>query len=166
LATQTEETAAKAAPQGQSVMSLILALVLLTGLGAGAGWLLALQIEPKLARPAEQKAKETADPKNKPPSLEGAILRTLPPIVTNLAGPQSAWIRLVASIIVDGESNDTSALAGRVADDILAFLRTVPLAHIQGASGLQHLREDLNERARIRSGGKVKELVVQSLMLE
>jgi flagellar FliL protein len=29
-----------------------------------------------------------------------------------------------------------------------------------------HLREDLNERARLRSGGKVRELVIQSLVLE
>jgi flagellar FliL protein len=48
----------------------------------------------------------------------------------------------------------------------VAYLRTVPLAQIEGPSGFLHLREDLNERARIRSGGKVKELVVQSLMLE
>ena len=40
------------------------------------------------------------------------------------------------------------------------------LTQIEGASGFQHLREDLNERARIRSGGKVRDLVIQALIVE
>ena len=45
-------------------------------------------------------------------------------------------------------------------------MRTVPLAQLEGPSGFLHLREDLNDRARIRSGGKVRELVVHALVLE
>ena len=51
-----------------------------------------------------------------------------------------------------GRSN---ALAAAIAEDIVAYLRTVPLAQLEGPSGFLHLREDLNDRARIRSGGKV-----------
>ena len=37
---------------------------------------------------------------------------------------------------------------------------------IEGANGFQNLREDLNERARVRSGGRVREVVIQSLVVE
>ena len=33
-------------------------------------------------------------------------------------------------------------------------------------SGFQHLREDLNDRVRVRSGGKVRDLVIQSMIIE
>jgi flagellar FliL protein len=48
----------------------------------------------------------------------------------------------------------------------MAFLRTVPLAQIEGANGFQHLREDLNDRVRARSGGNVRELIIQSMIVE
>ena len=57
-------------------------------------------------------------------------------------------------------------LAAQIAEDIVAYLRTVSLAQIEGASGFQHLREDLNDRVRVRSGGKVRDLVIQSLVVE
>jgi flagellar FliL protein len=57
-------------------------------------------------------------------------------------------------------------LAAQITEDIVAFLRTVPLTQIQGASGFQHLREDLNDRVRVRSGGKVRDLVIQALIIE
>jgi flagellar FliL protein len=45
-------------------------------------------------------------------------------------------------------------------------MRTLSEAQIGGASGLQHLREDLNERAAIRSGGLVRELIIQTLVVQ
>ena len=44
--------------------------------------------------------------------------------------------------------------AGEIAGDILAFMRTQTLAQIQGVAGLQHLRQDLNERVATRSRGQ------------
>jgi flagellar FliL protein len=91
----------------------------------------------------------------------------LPPIVTNLANPDRAWIRLEASLVMEGDQTaEVNVLAGQVADDLLAFLRTVSLSQVEGASGFQHLRDDLNERVRIRSSGKVRDLVVQTLLIE
>ena len=59
-----------------------------------------------------------------------------------------------------------NALVAAIGEDIVAYLRTVSLAQIEGPSGFLHLREDLNDRARIRTGGKIRELVVQALVLE
>ena len=57
-------------------------------------------------------------------------------------------------------------LAAEIAEDLLGFMRTLSLAQISGASGLQHLREDLSERASTRSGGLVRELIVQTLVVQ
>ena len=58
------------------------------------------------------------------------------------------------------------ALLGEIAEDIIGYLRTVPMSDLEGPSGFLHLREDLNDRARIRSGGKIRELIIQALVLE
>lgn len=75
-------------------------------------------------------------------------------------------MRLEASLVFDGNDKDANGLAASIAEDFIAFLRTVSLSQVQGASGFQHLREDLNDRARIRSGGKVHDLVIHTLIFE
>ncbi len=67
---------------------------------------------------------------------------------------------------MDEQTPDAGTLSAQIVEDIVAFLRTVSLSQIQGASGFQHLREDLNDRVRVRSGGKVRDLVVQSMIIE
>jgi len=94
-------------------------------------------------------------------------LKSLAPIVASLASPERTWIRLEAALVMEGDqSAEAKMLAAQITEDIVAFLRTVPLTQIQGASGFQHLREDLNDRVRVRSGGKVRDLVIQALIIE
>jgi flagellar protein FliL len=91
----------------------------------------------------------------------------LPPIVTNLADPSSAWVRLQAAVVVDRQTTTKpDVLGAEIADDILGFLKTMSIGQISGASGLQHLREDLSERASIRSQGHVRELIIQTLVVQ
>lgn len=103
---------------------------------------------------------------------DGSRVRDLQPITTNLAGTPAAWIRLEASVVLDPElksdekSKEEIELLRTINEDVVAFLRTVSLTQIQGPSGFQSLREDLDERVRIRSEGKIKELIVQSMILE
>jgi flagellar protein FliL len=103
---------------------------------------------------------------------DGSRIRDLQPITTNLAGTPPAWIRLEAAMLLDPEnpaepeSAEEIELLRVVNEDVVAFLRTVSLMQLQGPSGFQSLREDLNERVRIRSEGKIKELIVQSMILE
>ena len=47
------------------------------------------------------------------------------------------------------------AVAAEIAGDELAYLHTATLSQIEGPVGFQNVRQDLNERAVIRSGGKV-----------
>lgn len=94
-------------------------------------------------------------------------LRELPPIIANLAEPSDTWVRVQASIVFNSKAvPKPDVVAAEIGEDILGFLRTMSLAQLGGASGLQHLREDLNERALIRSGGSVRELIVQTLVVQ
>ncbi len=88
------------------------------------------------------------------------------PVVTNLVSPEGASIRLQTAIVYDRTDAAEMDVIGReVGDDILAFVRTLSLTQLQGASGLQALRDDLNERAALRSGGKVRELLIEMLVV-
>ena len=75
-------------------------------------------------------------------------------------------VRLEASIVLDGESPDAKGLAAAITEDAIGYLRTLSLPLMEGSSGLLHLREDLNDRARIRSGGKVRDLIIHTLIVE
>jgi flagellar protein FliL len=97
----------------------------------------------------------------------GTSVRELPPIIANLAEPSDAWVRVQASIVFDGKAvPKPDLLAAEIGEDLLGFMRTLSVAQIGGASGLQHLREDLNERASTRSEGLVRELIVQTLVVQ
>ena len=161
-----EDEAAPAPTKKPSMLSLVAELAILTCFAVGAGGLFGMQVlsgsdnagtRPEAISPQGQKSRYS----------DTANLRPLPPIVTNLASPKGTWIRIEASVVVGADAAaGANALVAAIAEDIVAYLRTVPLAQIEGPSGFLHLREDLNDRARIRSGGKVRELVIQALVLE
>ena len=91
----------------------------------------------------------------------------MPPIVTNLGEPKDVWIRLEASIVFDAKAiPHPEKMADEIAGDELAYLRTITLSQIEGPIGLQNIRQDLNERAAIRSNGKVSELIIRTLVVQ
>ncbi len=96
-----------------------------------------------------------------------ARLRKIAPVVTNLASPPGTWIRVEASVVTDQlNEEEANVLVARVGEDVASYLRTISPAQIEGARGLQYLREDLNERAAIRSSGKVRELIIETLVVQ
>lgn len=152
--------------RGPSVLATVAVIVVLTVVGAAGGGLLGLQLFSVVETVAKQKA-EAASEKPMPEYAGDLTVKAIPPIVTNLASPKTTILRIEASLIFDGAApSDAEALAAQISGDSLAFLRTVTLPQIEGASGLLHLREDLTERAKIRSDGRVRELVIQSLAVE
>jgi flagellar protein FliL len=101
------------------------------------------------------------------PPLQPSAIVDLPPIVTNLGAPQDTWVRLEGSIIFDPRTlSHPDAVAGQIGDDILAYLRTVSLRQLEGPIGLENIRQDLNERAAIRSNGKVRAFVIRTLVVQ
>ena len=101
------------------------------------------------------------------PSAQASTIVDLPPIVTNLGAPQDTWVRLEGSIIFDPKTlPHPEAVAGQIGDDVLAYLRTVTLHQLEGPIGLENIRQDLNERAATRSGGKVQAFVIRTLVVQ
>jgi flagellar protein FliL len=160
------EEAPPVAPKGVSLFVFIGILAILTALGIGSGGLLGLHLKGKMESAALSKA-ESAAANLKGPYPPTMGLKPVPPIVANLSGSERSWIRIEAALVMENDqSAEAKILATQVTEDMIAFLRTVPLTQIQGASGFQHLREDLNERARVRSGGKVQDVIIQALIIE
>ena len=92
------------------------------------------------------------------------VVADIAPITTNLLDPADTWIRMELSLAFDGDVE--TSISELVHQDILAYVHTLKLYNLRGGSGFQHLLEDLNERAAIRSEGKVKRVLVRSFILE
>jgi flagellar FliL protein len=166
IATGKQEPDAVAAgvPRRPSLLAFLGGMLILTGFATGAGGLAGMQVAARLAAP---KAETTAGQSFKGRYAENATLKPLPPIITNLANPTNTWVRLEASIVIEREAEgEASALLAGIAEDFVAFLRTVSLQQIEGPSGFQNLREDLSDRLRVRTQGKARDLVIQAFIVE
>jgi flagellar FliL protein len=156
------------APAREGSLRWLLTLGLLTLLsaviGGGFGFVMVSGIEKRV----EEKYKAQPEKTEVASQYAGNIgIKKLAPVVTNLAGSNDDWVRIEASIVYklgDGENPDV--MAGEIRQDVLSYLRTLSLAQIQGPSGLLHLREDLNERVKLRSKGVVQELVLETLIVQ
>lgn len=141
-------------------------LALLTLISVGAGALTGLHLLTAAERVAD--ARKNAVP---PPVASvyagSARLRKLSPIVTNLAVPSNVWARVEASMITDSLNDEEAGiLAAHISEDIVAYLRSASVTQFEGARGLQNLRDDISERAAVRSAGKVRELIVETLVIQ
>jgi flagellar FliL protein len=156
------------AKSGPSLIIQIVALLVLTlvalAMGWGGGRYL---ISPLPAQKADQSSK-AKDGKKKEKNTSAEVgdryVVSLDPILTNLSAPSKVWVRLELSLVFDGPVDQSIARA--ISQDILAYIRTVKLAEVEGPSGFQHLREDLEERASVRSGGRVKKILIRTLLFE
>ena len=61
---------------------------------------------------------------------------------------------------------EVDVLLMQLTSDIESFLHTLSLPQLQGAAGLQNLREDLLDRLIIRSKGRVHDLFIRGLVLQ
>ena len=102
------------------------------------------------------------------PALAGPlVLKRLAPIVTNLAEPGNSWVRIEAALVMEQKAAPgAEAMMGAITEDILSFLRSVTARQIEGAAGLRNLREDLTERIAIRSKGLVRDIVIETVVVQ
>ncbi|SOE18176.1 flagellar FliL protein [Hoeflea halophila] len=146
-------------------IAIVLVLSLIAG---GGGWVVGGIIAPQVKQPEAAQAPE-ADKKDE---KEGDQAETdirenvvaLEPITTNLSYPSDNWIRVEVSLVFTDQPDNE--LADRIHQDILAYLRTVSLQQIEGPRGFQYLREDLRERVKLRSEGRVNELLLRTFVIE
>jgi flagellar protein FliL len=145
---------------------LLMAMLIVTALGAVSGGLYGFRVASPAA-PAQAEKAAAAEEKPAGGLPPNSAMLDLPPIVTNLGSPPDAWVRLEASLLFDAKAAPhPEAMGAQITNDILAFLRTTSLSQMQGVVGLENLRQDLNERVAIRSGGSVKELVIRTLVIQ
>lgn len=161
----TEDTAASSEPSVVAWLAILGVLTLIAG-GVGAGLGLLIVPEPAAVVEPENDKSETEE-EEKPNYSAGEQVSMLPPIITNLVSPRGTYVRLEGAVVFASvPEGGTELLVSKITDDILSVLHTMTLAQIEGASGLQHLREDLSARAAIRSDGLAKEIVLHSLVVE
>jgi len=135
-------------------------MAIVTVLAAGVGYVFAPQKPTSTEAPKAEAASEAS-------SAAALSVFDLPPVVTNLADPSDVWIRLEASIVIDPKTMPRpEVIGGEIASDILEYLRSTSLTRLEGQIGLQDLKHDLSERANVRSGGKVVELIVRTLVVQ
>jgi flagellar FliL protein len=146
----------------------LVTLAILSLLATGTGGLFGLYLVSTVEKAVDEKKKSEEGKKSPMLLYTGDLaLRAIAPVVTNLANADDVWIRLESSIIfTNGALQNPDVAVAEIRQDILAYLRTLSIAQIQGASGLQHLREDLNERVALRSKGLVREIVVETLVVQ
>ncbi|MBK1622042.1 flagellar basal body-associated FliL family protein [Afifella marina] len=159
-----EETAPK--KKGSFLMGLlgVLAVTLLAG-GGGAG--LGIYLAGAIEATVTEKLKEK--PADEPQLLYSGdmVLQPVGPVVVNVADPADVWVRLETAIVFpNGALENPEVTAGEIREDIMAFVRTMPLSQFQGPSALQHLRDDLNDRAAVRTNGKVSELIIETMVVQ
>jgi len=165
---KTTETSTGENNQGGGMKALILAALLVGIMAALAGWFLGKQIgeEVTSADLKQNQAAKHADTDKKSDNDSNNELVPLMPIVTNLLAPETAWIRMEISLLVkEGQVIEPEQQA-EISNDFIALLRQMTLAQVKGPTGLMNLREDLLERARIRSEGRVSALLISNLVIE
>lgn len=145
-----------------SMAALAVVVVVLTLIAAGGGWFLGSQLGLATSDGADSSADKQAATETMP---AGSVI-PLKPILTNVKIPQDVWIRLEAGVVVRPGEAISDEVAATIAGDFMAFLRTVNLMQLRGPAGLEYLRMDLQERARMRSEGKVEKVYIWALVME
>ncbi|MCY6382391.1 flagellar basal body-associated FliL family protein [Hoeflea prorocentri] len=167
--------------KGGSLVMTIVALLVLTGVAGGGGWLVGsmvgnqmatdIQAEADPVSPLEAMAAKENGDNGDGKDGEGAEAvpmtpqtLTLAPITTNLSYPSDSWVRVEVALVFDAAPDP--ALAETIHQDVMAYMRTVSLQQIEGPRGFQHLRDDLSERAAIRSDGQVSNVLFRTFLIE
>jgi len=168
MADSEEDIAEKGNGRKTRIVTIAIVLVL-SLIAAGGGWMLGGILAPQVDEPEEVAAAEphggAAAKEGEPEEIKlRENLLPLEPITTNLSYPSENWIRIEVSLVFAGEAD--TAMGDEIQQDILAYLRTVSLQQIEGPRGFQYLREDLNERVRLRSKGRVNDILMRTFVIE
>lgn len=142
--------------------------VILTLLAAGAGTLWGMRVVGTVESTVMKRMEAATPELAVNPQMTGSlVLKKLAPIVTNLAAPPNTWVRLEAALLIEQKAAATAdPLVGAITEDMLGFLRSVTAGQMEGAAGLRNLREDLLERVAIRSKGLVRDIVIETLVVQ
>jgi len=158
---QKDEAAGGAGTAG-FLISILLAILIGLGGGAAFGYLGGVG-DP--ASPAKATAAESSAPSaGRFPN--DALEIQVPAIIVQLKGEPKTNVRLDLSIIAAHGTAESGTLKSEIREDVIAFLEGLNVSDIQGVRGFQNLREQLDDRAKIRGRGAVLGLLIGGLILE
>jgi flagellar FliL protein len=153
---------ARTPEKGPSLIALLCVVTGLTLVAAGGGWLLGGKLG--LHFPDATKVEDAKHAVVE--AVPSGSVVPLKPILTNIKIPQDVWIRLEAGVVARPGEKVSDELAATIAGDFMAFMRTVNLMQLRGPAGIEYLRADLQERAAMRSQGKIEKVYIWALVME
>jgi flagellar FliL protein len=156
------------APAGTSAFDFAIAAVAAIVVGIAGGGCFGYFVVPVGTAPP---AKEAAESAERPAPATGrfpndALEIQIPSIIVDMESEPKTRLRLDVSIIVAHGTSESGSLKNEVREDIIAFLKGISVTDIQGVRGFQHLREQLDDRAKIRGRGAILGLLIGGLVLE
>ncbi|WP_274425765.1 flagellar basal body-associated FliL family protein [Chelativorans sp. YIM 93263] len=158
----------EAKKKGPSPLVQLLALLVVTAIAAGIGWYAGGYLQANRT-PASDAAEAEGNDGQATGQTEIATADSprvvaLEPIMTSLADPHDVWVRLELALVFNEDSS--SSPAHEIHQDLFAYVRTLKLRQIDTPSGFQNLKADLLERAKIRSGGQVSDVLITTFLYE
>lgn len=117
-----------------------------------------------LAPPAAETIEEKTPVAGRFP--KDALAVEISSIIADLETAPRMRVRLDVSIIVAHGTPETTTLKNEVKEDVIAYLKGLTTSDFQGVRGFQNLREQLDDRARVRGRGAILGLLIGGLVLE
>lgn len=168
------------AQKKESPIGFFIGILVVTLIAVGGGWFAGGQFAPGLmqdeatgktvevvtADNTKAPAKDKKEEKSGKKATTGPVMK-LDPIIVVLQDSDNAFLRFEIAVIMEksGALNDEEKKT-RLISDISAFAKTLSLKQISGPSGYIHFREDIIDRARISTGGLIKDILILSLVAE
>jgi flagellar protein FliL len=161
-----EKNSEQSGGMGGFLVSAILAIVLGIGGGGAYGYFMIPDASTGSSAQPQQPESVASPAPGKGRFPNDALELAIPSLITDLDTDPKIRARLDLSIIVAHGTPETTTLLGEVREDVIAYLKGLTLADIQGVRGFQNLREQLDDRARIRGRGAILGLLIGGLVLE
>ena len=167
----------------EGMVGFIIGMAILTVVAGGAGWFLGdfmVEKEPKKKAQSaafievggkKDKAKDAKHDKKEDKHGEekahGSNIMRMEPILVALRKSNNAFMRLELALVFGGDPSEfDEEQVLRLHSDLAAFARTTSLRSISGPSGYIHFREDILDRARLASQGKINDVLILSMVAE
>lgn len=170
MAAAEEASAAQGEPKkkkmsGKKLVLFILLPVLLLGGGGAAAYFLLLKKEPPKAEEAAAAAEEPAS------DAEPASYVEIPEIQANLASASKRgnFLRLSLWLEVknEEESKKLEGVMPRIIDQFQVYLRSLRIEDLQGADGVQRMRDELLMRAKAAAKPvEVKDVLIKAMLAQ
>ena len=169
------------APKKKGKLPIILAgVLLLAGIGGGGAWFLGAfgnggeavaKADDSHGAPVEEHGQDNDDGHGTRLAAAGPAFVDLPDIIVNLqgTGKRTRFMKLRVSLEVEGDRDKpvVEGLIPRIMDSFQLYLRSLAPRDVEGATGLQKLKEEM--LARINYGiepVKVADVLVKEMLVQ